>query len=221
MRSLTALTEDAGVDPRVARTRDAVLQAVRELLREEGYAGITIEGVARRAGIARTTIYRHWSSSAQLVSDAFEASLAQRVPADTGDLRQDLIAELTQLAHRLRDEAWGGALCTLIDASGRDAELAELKAQTCDRRRQLLVEIVERGKARGELPAETDVQLLVDRLVGPLFYRHLVRRRVVTDAFVREVIATTLPPAMQRSATGRPPGGQARAASSVSLDGAK
>ncbi len=181
------------IDPRVARTRATVLAAARDLLIEEGHEGVTIDGVARRAGVARTTIYRHWPDRSQLLSDAFESIGSAIEPPDTGTLRDDLRALLGQLAGALRHECWGQVLPTMIDCGVRNPEMVQHQQRLVRTRRTKTLTVLRRGLARGELPAGTDLELLTDQLVAPLFYRHLVSKMPVTDRYLDALLDATLP----------------------------
>ncbi|MDO8105643.1 TetR/AcrR family transcriptional regulator [Isoptericola sp. b441] len=90
-------------DPRVVRSRAAVLAAATQLLATDGVAGTTIEAVAARSGVAKTTIYRHWPDQRALVRDAFGVALPMPAAPDTGTLAGDLLALATGLARALAD----------------------------------------------------------------------------------------------------------------------
>ncbi len=95
------------VDPRVLRTRQSVIAATQDALVEEGYAAITIDGIAWRSGVARTTIYRHWGSLADLVIEAVTLIDEQWSAPDTGSVRDDLVAQATGLNEKLSTSEWG------------------------------------------------------------------------------------------------------------------
>jgi AcrR family transcriptional regulator len=180
------------VDPRVARTRDVVICAACELLVAEGHHGITIDGIARRTGVARTTIYRHWPTIADLVDDAMRAmSQPKRIP-DTGSVHRDVVEHLSNLARSLRSDDWGQVLPTLIDASFRNDDMASHQDAIVRERRALLATILQRGVERGELSADAPIDELIDRLLGPLFMRHLIVRTPTNRAYVERLAAATL-----------------------------
>jgi AcrR family transcriptional regulator len=182
------------VDPRVVRTRQCVIAATQAALVEEGYAAITIDGIARRSGVARTTIYRHWGSLADLVIDAVTLIDDLWTSPDTGSVRADLVAQCSRLNDKLSTSEWGRALPTLVDGASRDPELRRLQSErTCQRRDQAIA-MVERGVARGELAPGVDPAMVVDRIAGPLFYHHLIRHESVDHAYVERLVDEVLAP---------------------------
>ena len=176
------------VDPRVVRTRATVLAATRDELAEGGFGSLCIDGVAKRSGVARTTIYRHWPSVAVLAHEAFR-ELAEPAPdIDTGSVRDDLLTHLRWLRTALEHSEWGRLLPHVLAASHHDPELAELhRAFGAERRRPALAAVA-RAVERGELAAGLDADALVDRLAGPLFYRCLVRLQPTTDADLEALV---------------------------------
>ncbi len=196
-------------DPRVMRSRAAILDACADLISEQGLAGVTIEAVAARSGAAKTTIYRHWPSREALLIEAFGVCSGAPSPGeDRGDAREDLRHVLGGLARKLGDEDWVAAMGSLIDAAARDPELARLHAATMAERRRPLTDALARAAGRGELPADLDVDAAAALLAGPLFYRALVAREPVTPGFVDTVVDAALP-ALRAQPEGRQrgPGG--------------
>jgi AcrR family transcriptional regulator len=162
--------------PRDARHDQAILEATLELLQEHGYRGVTIEGVAARAGVGRPTIYRRWPSKPAIVVAALVQSARLAVPMqDTGSLRRDLIAfqrhqvELMNAPDSRRVTA--GLVADLVD----DPELAgTYVSQYLAPRRAQVWQLLQRGIDRGELGADVDLAFAYDLLVGPLFMRAVV-----------------------------------------------
>lgn len=163
--------------PRDARNDQAILEAARDILREQGYRGLTIDGVAARAGVGRPTIYRRWPSKPALVVAALVDSSRLALPADdTGSLRRDLIAvqrhqvELMTSAPDNRRVTAG-----LIADLATDPELAEsYVSRYLAPRRAAVFQVLQRGVDRGELRADVDFAFVYDLLVGPLFMRTVV-----------------------------------------------
>ncbi|WP_233600262.1 TetR/AcrR family transcriptional regulator [Micromonospora sp. M71_S20] len=151
-----------------------VLATVLHLLAERGIAGTTIEAVAERSGVAKTTIYRHWDGHAALVLDAFDN--VRRIPddPDTGTLRDDLVELVTGLAAALSHGPAAGLWFALVDAAERNPQLAALHHREADARHAVILQAVTRGISRGELPADTDPAEVLDLLAGPIFYRRAV-----------------------------------------------
>lgn len=183
-------------DPRVLRSRSAVLTATVALLTERGIAGTTIEAVAERSGVAKTTIYRQWPDQPSLVRAAFASTLDATADPATGPATGTLLGDLLALARGLcRAVAIGpGAalMPALIDVAERDPAFAEVHRQEARARHQVVVTVVEDAVARGELPAGTDASLALDLLAGPVFHRRWVTHAPLDDAFARAVAAAAL-----------------------------
>ncbi|MBU8861676.1 MULTISPECIES: TetR/AcrR family transcriptional regulator [unclassified Micromonospora] len=162
-------------DPRVRRTRALVIDTVLALLAERGVAGTTVEAVAERSGVAKTTIYRHWDGQAALVLDAFAGVRSPPADPDTGTLRGDLLALVTGLAAAVSRGPAAGLWFALVDAAERDPRLRELHHREAETRHGVILRIVERAVARGELPRGTDPAEVLDLLAGPVFYRRATR----------------------------------------------
>ncbi|WBC16543.1 TetR/AcrR family transcriptional regulator [Micromonospora sp. WMMA1998] len=162
-------------DPRVRRTRALVIDTVLALLAERGVAGTTVEAVAERSGVAKTTIYRHWDGQAALVLDAFAEVRRPPEDPDTGSLRGDLLALVTGLAVAVSRGPAAGLWFALVDAAERDPRLRELHHREAETRHDVILRVVERAVARGELPRGTDPTEVLDLLAGPVFYRRATR----------------------------------------------
>lgn len=187
---MVAPTTDAPmrVDPRVARTRESVLAAAADLLAEQGWGGVSIEAVSARSGVARTTIYRHWPDLRQLLAEALESVMDPCSDPDTGSLRGDLGLVLEGLARTLTRSATAGVLTSMIDAAERDPAIAELQKTFTQQRRRAARQALERAVARGEIDADCDVHVEASLLAGPLFYRRMVSREPISDAFVDKIV---------------------------------
>lgn len=175
-----------------ARSEDAIIGAVLELVAEHGVGGFTVDAVAARAGVGKQTIYRHWGSRARLVHAAIACMPDQAETPDTGSLRKDVTRLLEQLTIFLSRSDTGRVLPSLIDAAERDPELAELREAHIQERRAVFAMVLGRGVERGELPADADVGLLTDMLVGPFFYRRIIGRRAVATTDVAPIVDLVL-----------------------------
>jgi len=179
---------------RSEEARLAVLHAADDLLVEHGFARLTIEGIAQRAGVAKQTIYRWWPSKTDILFEAFVTDAAEELnPPDTGDLTRDLVTHLTMLG-RFLTASDAGAVFRALTAEGQHdpALAARLREEHLTRQRARDRQVLERAVHRGELPAGTDLDTLVDRLVGPLYYRAIVTGQEITAAFVAELVGATL-----------------------------
>ena len=174
--------------PRRADADEAILNAALELLAETGAAGFSMDVLAQRAGVGKATIYRRWASKEALVLDALRTATAPIPVPDEGDLRADLSAYTDALVERFGGGRGSDVLPHLIAASCYDDQLrASLDDYTRGRQRTIRL-ILRRGIERGELPPDTDVDLLVDVILGPFLYRHLLTGAPVDRKFARRLV---------------------------------
>jgi AcrR family transcriptional regulator len=179
-------------DPRLERTEATVLNAVRRLLRTEGPASVTFARVSREARVSRTTLYRHWQSPSELLAGAWAQASPPHQVAHTADLRADLIEVFLDVRDLVESATMRRSLPALLAASQDDPVLTGLHADFVRTRRQPLVERIEAAKEDGDLLPDTDPDLLVDLLSGPLFYRQLVRRVPTSDERVAAMVDAVL-----------------------------
>lgn len=151
--------------PRDPALNRRIAQAALDLFADAGWAGFTMEAVARRAGVGKATVYLRWSSKVALLTDAVTVLLAHVADADTGTLRGDLIELATQMLDLYAGRTSRAALRLGLEASAIPGVAQHYEAM---RRSQILAAraIVRRGIGRGELPAGTSVTLLLDTLAG-------------------------------------------------------
>ena len=178
-------TKGRAPERRSDRARIAVLHAADDLLVERGYAAVTIEGIAARAGVAKQTIYRWWPSKFDVLMDTFlqDAEGALQLP-DTGTTGGDLRRHLRQLAGFLTGSAAGKVMLALIGQAQHDEAMAAVfRRRYLDERRALDRTILERGVARGEIREEVDLDLAIDMIYGPVYHRVLLTGLPVDQAF--------------------------------------
>jgi AcrR family transcriptional regulator len=171
MNALVRSTPPRG-RPRSERSRRAILDAAADLLTERGYAAITIEGVAARAGVGKTTIYRWWSTKADIYIDLYSELALQIVPPpDTGDYVRDLVI-LVQGAFKLyRDTAAGPALSGIIAEAQSNAAISEkVRSRFAPSRRQVIMTILERGVKHGQIPRSADIQIIGDLVIAATWF---------------------------------------------------
>ena len=114
------------MDPRIERTREVVLRATLDELGESGYGALTVEGVAARSSVAKSTIYRHWPDKVALIADAFETSHQQMVPdTSTGGARERVTHLVGHVAEVVLDSTFSRCIPALIEGAARDARLRE------------------------------------------------------------------------------------------------
>jgi AcrR family transcriptional regulator len=183
----------ASIDPRIERTRRVVLEATLELLAEHGYGAVTIEAVAARSGVAKSTIYRHWPSRVELILDAFHELKPPVAPPAEGDVRETVIAVLENLARVVDKSTWSMCLPSLIDAAAHDPEARKLHGRISTEGRRSLVDLLATGVARGELPADLDPDLMAEALVGPILLRRLMSLPPFDPAQVRGLVDQLIP----------------------------
>lgn len=177
---------------RTARGGAAVLTATLELLAEGGYAAMTVEEVAERAGVHKTTVYRRWGSREGLVAAALAAQGSANVPVpDTGTLRDDLIAVATSVARNL-ESPLGRALAQTIVGQADDPQIQQVADEFRQGRFADTAEVVARAINRGELPQGSDARQLVELSVAPVWFRSVVTRRPVDAAWIRTVVDAAL-----------------------------
>lgn len=164
-------------DPRAERSKQAILDATRELVAEEGgVRSLTVEAVAARSGVAKTTIYRRWRDKWELALDAVMIDMLPGFadPVDVGDTRKELVTFVSSVLKTLGTPPSGPAMQGLVSEIATDPDLARVyRERVVEPRREQLRPVVERGIERGDLRPDTDVRLVHELLVGPIFYRLL------------------------------------------------
>lgn len=182
------------VDPRVTRTRHVVLAAVVEELAEVGHGQFTIESVAARCGVGKSTIYRHWEGKAQLIADAMRTLNTQPVPQLAGSPREVARQLLHHLTRALTTGVLGSAIPALIEAAERDEEIRELVHTYSADRRRALVEAIAAGIDAGLVDGSIDPDLASQALSGAIFYARLMTPTPLDEAAIDELIDVVLRP---------------------------
>jgi AcrR family transcriptional regulator len=165
-----------------------VLRAALEVLVEGGLPGFTMEAVAHRAGASKATVYRHWTSQSALLVDAMDRAFQPLPEPATGALRTDLIELLTGLEVLLNGPRFPRLMAAVIDAAEHDPTLAGLHVQLTERRRAPLRHVLAQARQRGDISAAIDLELVVDLLAGPAFYRRFIAHRSFPDHYAATVI---------------------------------
>jgi TetR/AcrR family transcriptional regulator of autoinduction and epiphytic fitness len=152
-----------------------ILRAAVEELAEVGYGGVTIESIAARAGVGKSTIYRHWPDKLDLIAEAFESFHQQMVP-DLGELsvRESVALLLWHVAQVVVDSTFSRCIPALIEGAERDARVREFHHRYSAERRQALIDLIARGVRDGEVAADVDPELATTALLGVIFYRRLM-----------------------------------------------
>ena len=172
------MNETTKTDGRTERSKKAILDATRDLLATNGDVGaLTVEAVAARAGVAKTTIYRRWRDKWELALDAVMIDMLPGFsdPVDVGDTRKELITFINSVVGIWSARPYAAAMQGLASQIATQPELArEYRERVVEPRRDQLAPVIERGIERGDLRPDTDVRLVHELLVGPIFYRLLL-----------------------------------------------
>ena len=182
--------------PRSEASRQAILTAALSLATETGYAGLTIEGVAARAGVGKQTIYRWWPSKADVLLEAGAAEADLQVPVtDHGSYRADLQAFLkASYAMGNQNPEYVGLLRALMAEAQLDPEFGlRFRAAFLERRREALAVITGRARDRGDLPGRPDPETVADVVFGTIWYRILATTRPF-DVVLEEDLLDLLAP---------------------------
>ena len=171
---------------RSRRAESAILEATISLLAEVGFGGLTIDGIAARAGVGKATIYRRWASKAELVRDAIVYLHEDFDVPDTGTLRGDYaaIAALVRDSTRRAGPGAGMVMPRLLAEAANDRELHEIFYENLVRpRRTALGDLLQRAVDRGEIRGDVDLELMIDLFAGPAVYRLLLTGGDVSKMF--------------------------------------
>ena len=184
---------DAVPRPRGADATTAILSAALELGEEVGFDTLTIEGIADRTGVAKTTIYRRWPNVWALVMDAFLSEVTRTAPIrEKATARESFTASMKSLARAYRGQQ-GKIMQPLLGRAQVDERLRDaVKTRWVEPRRQIAREIVRRGIANGELRPGLDPDVVLDALYGSLYHRLLVpyNDAAISDSYIDAVIDT-------------------------------
>jgi AcrR family transcriptional regulator len=189
---------------RSARVVSEVLSATLEEFAQQGYAGLSVEAVALRAGVNKTTIYRRWPDKAALVGAAL-ASLRDDdpEPPDTGSLREDLRRVLQHWAEQMETPRRRAIMQSLVVAN-TDPEMQAIVRRMRAERPAIPQIVFERAFKRRELPRGSDTQLIAAALLGPLHSRSAWKREPVNEAFVRSLVELVMVGALGGGALAHP-----------------
>lgn len=163
------------IDPRIERSRQIIPQAVLDELSEVGYGALTIESVARRAGVGKATIYRHWPDKIALIADAFKLLQQQGDPElVTGLPREKLERILRHVADVVADSPFSSCLPALIEGAERDPALQQFHHRFQSEARKPTIALIAEGVATGDFPACLDPELAAFALLGAIFFCRLM-----------------------------------------------
>jgi AcrR family transcriptional regulator len=178
---------------RSARVREAVLSAVLHELNVNGYAGLSVETVASRAGVNKTTIYRRWPTLDDLLVDALTDWSHDAFPGhDTGNIETDLLTLGRELADQLNGGVGRQIVAVVLTAGLRSPKLGEATRRYFDQQAARATPIVSNAIDRGELPADTDTNALLTTFRAPLFYRMVTTGDPIDDDLIAQATRVAL-----------------------------
>src|ERR1700687_2268344 len=180
--------------PRSEESRQSILRSTLKLLKQQGgFPDLSIEAIAADANVGKTTVYRWWPTKAALVADAFSASAdeALRFP-NTGSVHSDMSLQMRRLIRIFRSRR-GKVVAALLAGGQSDPELIEaFRDRFLWPRRKQAYQTLQRGIDRGELPVDSDLNLILDSLYGPIYMRFLIRHAKLDESFADEICGLVL-----------------------------
>ncbi|MEH2363182.1 TetR/AcrR family transcriptional regulator [Nostoc sp.] len=157
--------------PRSIHADQAILQATLDLLAEVGYESMSIEAIASRAGVGKTTIYRRYTSKEELVADAIESLRDDLAIPETGSFWGDMDILIKNAAKKIDSPLGRQTLALIISTASSNPQFAEVYwTKYTKLRREAFAKILERAKSRGEIHKDADVDLIIDLVSGSLYY---------------------------------------------------
>ncbi len=176
-------------DPRVIRTRAAVVDTAADLLIEGGVAAVTIEAVVRRSGVARSTIYRHWPTRGDVVTAAFTHLMPPTHEApEHGDLRQRLRAVVLPKANEMSSHRYVALVPSLLNEAARDPELRKVHERFVHLQQAPLARVLTDAIDAGELPEDLDVDEACAELLGPVLFQRIIIGQPIRPEFAPRLI---------------------------------
>ena len=173
-------------------TESRIIDTALAMLAESGYAALRLDELARRAGVAKTTILRRWQSKAAVVAAAVERLALHTVDVPEGSTLRDDLHALLNNAVTVFGHGEGRFVPRLFRESGQHPEIADLVRAVIHTRRMGYRRALGRAIARGELDPETDQELLIDLLIGPVWSRLVITRDPLPPAIVDDIVDAVL-----------------------------
>ncbi|MFI1915345.1 TetR/AcrR family transcriptional regulator [Nocardia sp. NPDC020380] len=185
-------TGAAVLQPELTRS---ITEAVLDELAEQGYARLSMEAVAKRAGVGKSALYRRWpAKQAMVIAVLAEFSVGRADIADTGSLRGDLYAVLEGVLEWLAHPRFSRILPDLVAETVRNPELGDIVTSMIgDPRRERGARVLQRAIARGELPADLDLELALDLVAAPIYWRLSVRGGTLEPGYLDTLLDALLP----------------------------
>ncbi len=180
--------------PRSEESRQSILRSTLKLLKQDGgFADLSIEAIAADANVGKTTVYRWWPTKAALVADAFSASAEEELQfPNTGSVQRDMNLQMRRLIRIFRSPR-GKVVAAMLAGGQSDPELIEAyRDRFLWPRRRQAYQTLQRGVDRGELPDDSDLDLILDSLYGPIYLRFLIRHDKLNESFADEFCGLVL-----------------------------
>jgi len=188
-------TLEPSTNPQVQRTHRAMLDAARELLSDYGPGAVTHLRVAEASGVSRATVYRHWPDRADILLDLLRRSADLHLTPSPPDapVTERVAALLRSFAATLNGDG-GQILTAMIGLAEWDGNVFSALERMTSRGPQSLRDLLVAGVEQGSIRRDADVDLLADRLIGPIYLRRLLYHDEITDGYVDRLVADTLTP---------------------------
>jgi TetR/AcrR family transcriptional regulator of autoinduction and epiphytic fitness len=196
------LAPPAECDPRVERSRQVILEATLDELASAGYGALTIEAVARRAGVSKATVYRHWDGKLELVSDAVRRLKASVQPPDTDDHRERIVGLLRGVAEMMATSRFAACMPALVSAAEYDPALRRFHLESSAERRAFMIGLLDDARHAGQLAADADTAWLAELLVAPIFFRRTMTPEPFPPSEVDRLVDAVLGPHWTESSEG-------------------
>ncbi|MFD0694023.1 TetR/AcrR family transcriptional regulator [Paenibacillus sp. GCM10027628] len=180
--------------PRSQQAWEAVMHATQTLLRSDGYKNLSMEGIAKAAGVGKPTLYRWWPNVPSIVMEALKKQAENEIGApNTGSLKSDLLLYLGSTCKSLSEQSGEIMRCLMAEAQFNPDFAQTFREQFIASRRNTLIGILKQGVLRGELQQHADLELLADLCYGPIWYRLLNGHLALDDDFVQALVNQIIP----------------------------
>jgi AcrR family transcriptional regulator len=175
--------------PRSEQARQAIISATQTLLRTDGYNSLTMEGIAKAAGVGKPTLYRWWPNIPTIVMEAIQLQAANEIVVpETESLRNDLLQFLGQTCKLLNGYLGGILRCLMAEAQLHPDFAIVFRQELILSRREKLIEIIKRSVTSEELKNEAQLEFLADLSYGPIWYRLLNGHAALDEPFVHSIV---------------------------------
>jgi AcrR family transcriptional regulator len=181
---------DGSQDPRTVRSRKAVLDATVALMVERGIHALNIDGIVDHSGVAKTTIYRHWSSREAIILDALSSLIAPEIQGPTGTPVEQIHTLAWRFAEKIGTPPWSVLFPDLIALAGRSERMRTVYEDFMRLRRQPIAEGIAHAIVADNLDVDADVVALM--ILGAITYRQLVLLAPPDEPFVRQIVSAAL-----------------------------